>query len=135
LYRAPCRPYNNRLFEPGGSGLLHNCGPHPSKPVYLDHDPKLKGLSLSYKYSQQEFPELREIFAGWGILHVLLDNESTPQAMLAAFRHMAETLAPDVVGIPVCFVDDTWQDADVTALYWEMRKISDQYATNMRWLS
>jgi hypothetical protein len=103
--------------------------------VYLDHDPKLKGLSLSYKYSQQEFPELREIFAGWGILHVLLDNESTPQAMLAAFRHMAETLAPDVVGIPVCFVDDTWQDADVTALYWEMRKISDQYATNMRWLS
>jgi hypothetical protein len=40
-----------------------------------------------------------------------------------------------VVGIPACYVDDTWQDADVTALYWEMRKIADEYAANMRWLS
>jgi len=134
LFQEFSRPYNNRLFQPWGSGLLHNCGPHPSKHAYLAHSPRLKGLSLSYKYSEQEFWELREIFAGWGILHVLLDNESTPEAMLAAFRKMAETLAPDVVGIPVCLVDDTWRDDDVTALYWEMRKISDQYAANMRWV-
>lgn len=128
------RPYNDRLFQPWGSGLLHNCGPHPCKQAYLGHHPKLKGLSLSYKYSRQEFPELREVFAGWGILHVLLDNESTPEAMLEAFRHMMETLAPDVVGIPICFVDDTWRDEDVTTLYWEMRKISDEYASNLHWL-
>jgi uroporphyrinogen-III decarboxylase len=135
LFEEFSRPYNNRLYQPWGSGLLHNCGPHPSKSAYLAHEPRLKGLSLAYKYSQQEFPNLREIFAGWGILHVLLDNESTPEAMLAAFRRMAETLAPDVVGIPVCYVDDTWQGADVTDLYWQMRKVSDEYAANMRWLS
>jgi len=133
LFEEFSRPYNSRLFAPWGSGLMHNCGPHPSKRAYLDHNPKLKGLSLSYKYSQQECPELREIFAGWGVLHVLLDNEPTPEAMLAAFRRMAESLAPDVVGIPICFVDDGWRDDDVTALYWEMRKIADQYAANMRW--
>ena len=133
LFAEFSRPYNNRLFQPWGSGLLHNCGPHPSKHAYLDHSPRLKGLNLSYKYSAQEFRELREAFAGWGILHVLLDNEPTPEAMLRAFHRMAETLAPDLVGIPVCLVDDNWRDEDVTALYWDMRKISDQYAANMRW--
>jgi len=135
LFEEFSRPYNNRLFAPWGSGLMHNCGPHPSKPAYLHHTPKLKGLSLSYKYSQQEFPELREIFRGWGVLQVLLDNEPTPEAILAAFRRMADALAPDVVGIPIFFVDDTWRDEDVTALYWDMRKIAEQYAANMRWRS
>jgi hypothetical protein len=133
-FEAFSRPYNNRLFQPWGSGLLHNCGPHPCKHMYLDHTPKLKGMSLSYKYSHKEFPELRKVFAGWGILHVLFDNESTPEAILEAFRHMAEALAPEVVAIPICFVDDTWQDSDVTALYWDMRKISEGYAANMHWL-
>jgi hypothetical protein len=128
------RPYNNRLFRPWGSGLLHNCGPHPCKHLYLGHEPKLKGLSLSYKYSRKEFPELRKIFAGWGIMHVLLDNETTPEAILAAFRDIMETLAPDVIGVPICSVDDSWRDDDVTALYWDMRKISDQYTANMRWV-
>lgn len=77
---------------------------------------------------------MREIFAGWGVLQVLLDNETTPEAILAAFQRMAETLAPDVVGIPICIVDDSWRDEDVTALYWEMRKISNRYAANLRWL-
>jgi len=32
-------------------------------------------------------------------------------------------------------VDDSWSDEDVTALYWEMRSISNEYAANMRWTS
>ena len=125
--------YNNRLYAPYGSGLLHNCGPNPCKFHYLEHTPRLKGLSLAYKYSQGDFPELRQIFAGWGILHVMLDNELTPEAMLAGYRHMMETLAPDVIAIPAVFVDDTWKDEDVTAIYWELRKIGEEYARNMRW--
>jgi hypothetical protein len=39
-----------------------------------------------------------------------------------------------VVGVPLCFVDDTWRDEDVTALYWDMRKIAEEYATQMRWV-
>lgn len=135
IFESFSRPYNNRLFQPWGSGLLHNCGPHPCKQLYLAHNPKLKGLSVSYKYSYKDFPELRKIFAGWGIIHILLDNESTPEQILQSFRHTMETLAPDVVGVPLCFVDDTWRDDDVTALYWDMRKIADEYAKNMNWVA
>lgn len=133
MFRKHIRPYNDRLFQPWGSGLLHNCGPHPCKHEYLAHSPRLKGLNLSYQYSRKEFAELREIFAGWGILHVMFDNESTPEAMLEGFRDMMEHLAPGVVGVPICMVDDTWRDEDVTALYWDMRKLSEQYAAEMRW--
>jgi len=126
-------PYNNRLLQPWGCGLMHNCGPNPCMELYLDHNPKLKGLNLSYKYSYKDFSALREIFAGWGIMHIMLDNELTAEAMLASFRYTMETLAPDVIGIPMCFVDDTWHDEDVKALYWDMRKIADEYAANMKW--
>ncbi len=127
------QPYNNRIFAPWGSGLMHNCGPNPCKGVYLDHHPKLKGLNVAYKYSHKDFPAFREIFAGWGMVHILLDNELTAEAMLASFRYTMETLGPDVIGVPMCFVDDTWHDEDVTALYWDMRKIANEYAANMKW--
>ena len=135
LFREFGLPYNSRLFEPWGSGLLHNCGPHPSRNIYLDHDPKLKGLHVAYRYSRRDFPALREILAGWGVIHIVLDNELTPEAMLSSFRSSMEALAPDVIGVPVCIVDDSWSDEDVTALYWEMRSISNEYAANMRWTS
>jgi len=135
LFKEFCMPYNNRLLRPWGHGLLHNCGPHPCKGVYLDHDPKLKGLSLAYKYSQADFPALRELFAGWGVIHILMDNELTPELMLSSFRNTMETLGPDVIGVPCCFVDDTWHDDDITQLYWDMRKIGNEYAANMRWRS
>jgi hypothetical protein len=54
--------------------------------------------------------------------------------MLESFRYMMETLAPDVIGIPMIFVDDTWHDDDVTAIYWDMRRIADEYAANMKWV-
>jgi hypothetical protein len=101
---------------------------------YLDHTPKLKGLNLSYKYSRRDFPELSKIFAGWGMMHILLDNEFEPQQMIEAFTTIMETLAPNVVGVPLCFVDDTWADEDVTGLYWEIRKIANEYAANMKWV-
>jgi hypothetical protein len=135
LFREFGLPYNSRLLRPWGSGVLHNCGPHPSRRLYLDHDPRLKGLHLAYKYSHRDFPALREILAGWGVIHIVLDNELTPEAMLSSFRSSMEMLAPDVIGIPVCIVDDSWSDEDVTALYWEMRTISNEYAANMRWVS
>jgi len=127
-------PYNNRLYAPWGSGLMHNCGPNPCMHSYLEHTPKLKGLNLSYLYSRNDLKELGEIFAGWGMFDILLDNEFEPQQMIEAFTYMMETLAPNVVGVPMCFVDDSWADSDVTALYWEMRKIADEYAANMKWV-
>jgi hypothetical protein len=127
-------PYNNRLLAPWGEGLMHNCGPNPCKHLYRNHEPKLAGLNLAYKYSRDDFPDLREIFAGVGVFDILYDNEFEPEEMLSAFRYTMETLAPDVVAIPCVFVDDTWHDDDVVDLYWQMREISDEYAANMNWV-
>ena len=100
----------------------------------MDHTPKLKGLNCSYRYSHAEFPEFRELFAGWGIIEALFDFAETPDEMLAQFRYMMETLAPDTIGIPICSVDDSWSDSDITDLYWEMRRIAEAYAANMKWV-
>lgn len=134
LFQEFSIPYNNRLYRPWGSGLLHNCGPNPAKGVYLNHDPKLKGLNCSYRFSHQEFPEFRHIFAGWGIIQAMFDYGETPEEMLAQFRYMMESLAPDTIGIPMCIIDDTWSDSDITGLYWEMRKVAEEYAANMKWV-
>jgi uroporphyrinogen-III decarboxylase len=131
LFKNFSRPYNNRLYQPWGSGLLHNCGPHPAKFHYLEHTPRLKGMNCSYRFSHAEFPEFRQIFAGWGVVEVLLDQDETAEEMLAAFHYMMETFAPDTFAIPVCMLGDGWSDSDITDLYWEMRKIAVEYTTRM----
>ncbi len=57
------------------------------------------------------------------------------EEMLAGFRHMMECLAPDVAAVPVCTVDDGWTDDEILGLYWDMRRIAEEYAANMRWRS
>jgi len=133
IFREFSIPYNNRLYQPWGCGLLHNCGPNPSKHLYLDHDPPMKGLNCSFRHSHREFVEFREIFAGWGVIEAMFDFGEKPEEMLAGYRYMMETLAPDTIGIPVCIIDDTWPDGDITSLYWEMRKIAEEYAATMKW--
>ena len=63
----------------------------------------------------------------------MFDMGERAEEMLAGFRLMMENLAPDVLTIPICIVDNTWRDDEVTDLYHEMRKISEEYARNMRW--
>jgi hypothetical protein len=46
---------------------------------------------------------------------------------------MMESLAPDTFAIPICIVDNTWSDSNITDLYHDMRKISEEYAQNIRW--
>jgi uroporphyrinogen-III decarboxylase len=126
-------PYNDRLYAPWGSGGFHNCGPHPCKSMYTRHQQPVKYLNCSHHYSRKDFPALREIFAGWGVIEPMFDLGERAEEMLAGFRLMMENLAPDVLTVPICIVDNTWRDDDVTDLYHEMRKISEEYARNMRW--
>jgi hypothetical protein len=77
---------------------------------------------------------MREVFAGWGVIEPMFDMGETAQDMLAGYRYMMETLAPDTIAIPYCIVDNTWSDSDITSFYWDMRKIADEYAANMRWV-
>ena len=109
------------------------CGPLPAVSCYLDHTPPIKGINCSYHYTREDFPKLREAFNGRGIVQAMFDNGETAEEMIAGFREMMECFAPDVIAVPICSVDDAWNDDDITVLYWEMRKISEEYAANMKW--
>jgi len=126
-------PYNDRLYAPWGSGGLHNCGPHPCKVMYTRHQRPVKYLNCSHHFSQKDYSALREVFAGWGVIEPMFDMGERAEEMLSGYRLMMESLAPDTLAVPICIVDNTWSDGDVTELYHEMRKISTEYARNMRW--
>jgi hypothetical protein len=128
-------PYHNRIYEAWGNGGFHNCGPHPGKHFYRAIQPPVKYLNCSYNHSFKEFAEFRSEFAGWGVIEAMFDCNETAEEMLAGYRFAVETLSPDVIIIPMCMVDNTWRDDDVTDLYMEMRKISDEYAKYFRWLN
>jgi hypothetical protein len=126
-------PYNDRLYAPWGSGGLHNCGPHPCREMYLRQRHPVKYLSCSHTYTRKEYPLLRGLFAGWGVIEPMFDMNETAEAMLSGYREMMEALAPDTLAIPICILDNTWRDEEITGLYHDMRKISEEYARAMHW--
>jgi len=126
-------PYNDRIYAPWGSGGLHNCGPHPCKVMYTRHRHPVKYLNCSHHYSNKDYSALKEIFGGWGWIEPMFDMGERAEEMLAGYRQMMESLAPDTFAIPICIVDNTWSDSNITALYHDMRKISEEYAQNIRW--
>lgn len=133
LFEEFSLPYNDRLYAPWGSGGLHNCGPHPCKGLYTRHKQPVKYLNCSHHFSRKDYPALREVFAGWGVIEPMFDLNERAEEMLSGYRQMMESLAPDTLAIPICIVDNTWSDPDITDLYHEMRKISVEYARAMRW--
>ena len=133
MFREFSVPYNNRLFRPWGQGVLHNCGPQTAKQYYLDHSPTLKGVNCAYDHSQGDLEEMGRLLAGKALIEVNFDSGETPEEMLAGFRYMMEVLAPDTIGVPVCTIDQSWSDDDITSFYWEMRAIADEFAAAMRW--
>jgi hypothetical protein len=126
-------PYNDRIYAPWGSGGLHNCGPHPCREMYMRHESPVKYLNCSHHFSHSDYPALRQVFAGWGVIEPMFDMGERAEQMLAGYHEMMERLAPDTLAIPICIVDNTWSDDDITSLYHEMRKISEEYADVMRW--
>ena len=126
-------PYNDRIYAPWGSGGFHNCGPHPCREMYVRHANPVKYLNCSHHFSHMEYPALRQVFAGWGVIEPMFDLGERAEDMLAGYREMMEMLAPDTLAIPICIVDNTWSDDDITSLYYEMHKVSLEYARAMRW--
>jgi len=37
----------------------------------------VKYLNCSHRYTRDEYPEFREVFAGWGLLEPMFDNGET----------------------------------------------------------
>ena len=123
------KPANNKIFKRFGGGMLHNCGPNPCLSEYLNHDPPIKDVDLSYQYSKDDLQKISETFAGRGIVYFYFEN-TPPQHVLEEYRYIMETLAPEVVAIP-CF--EVFPQDPVEEIYRHFLVISREYARRMEW--
>ncbi len=126
-------PYNNRIFRKFGGGRLHNCGPNPSLHLYLDHDPEITGLNCAFRYTKDEAENIKRYFNGRGIVEFNFDNCESFSEIVSGYEELVNILAPDVIAIPLLFLDDSWSDSDLTDIYMELRNISERYAKEIKW--
>jgi hypothetical protein len=133
VFRTFSRPYNNRILQRWPGGRIHNCGPHPSLELYLDHEPKLSGLNCSFRYTRGELPRISRAFRGRGIVELMFDNGESPEEIISGYEEIADALAPDVIGIPIVWLTDTWSDDEIRGLYHGLLRVSRRYAGEIRW--
>lgn len=98
FFRRFSIPANSRVFRKYGPGLLHNCGPNPCVSEYLDHEPPIAGVNLSWDYSCRDLSAFRGPFSRRGIIYLPLAG--TPEEAATRYRYCMDALAPDVIVIP-----------------------------------
>ena len=128
------KPYNNRIFRKYGGGRLHNCGPNPAIDRYIDHEPEIKGLNCAFKYSFVDLPRIKEAFKGQGLVEFNFDCGETFDEIVEGYEAIAHGLAPDVIAMPLLYLDKTWDDDAITEVYLALRNISERYAREMNWI-
>ena len=133
IFKKFSMPYNNRIFKLFGGGRIHNCGPHPSLHLYLHHEPEINGLNCSYRYSRSDLMAMKKEFKGKGIVEFNFDNDETPVEIIKGYNEIISELSPDVVGIPLLFLDENWSDDDIKDIYFELLKLSTEYAKEINW--
>jgi uroporphyrinogen-III decarboxylase len=127
------RPYNNRILKHWPGGRIHNCGPHPALELYLDHEPPLNGLNCSYRYTRAELPRIKQAFKDRGIVEFMFDNGESMEEIIEGYEEIAHSLAPDVIGIPMVWLTESWTDEGIRELYQGLRNVSERYAREMNW--
>jgi hypothetical protein len=95
----------------------------------MSHTPSLRGLDLSYPYSQNDLPSIERACAGRAFV-ILGGFPESPEEAVNAFREIMELMAPDVVVVPALSV---LPDSDPPGLYRRMRVIANEYARRMNW--
>ena len=133
IFETFSRPYNNRILQRWPGGRIHNCGPHPSIELYLDHEPPLTGLNCSFRYTRSELPRIRRAFEGRGIVELMFDNGESPDEITRGYEEIADGLAPGVIGIPIVWLTDGWSDQEIRELYHRLLDTAERYAREIRW--
>jgi hypothetical protein len=133
IFATFSRPYNNRILQHWPGGRIHNCGPHPALELYLDHEPPLNGLNCSFLYTRGELSRIRAAFKGRGIVEFMFDNGESPEEIIAGFEEIAGALTPDVIGIPIVWLTDSWPDDAIRELYEGLLAVARRYAREIRW--
>jgi hypothetical protein len=125
--------YNNRIFRRWRGGRLHNCGPNPSLHLYLHHNPEINGLNCSFKYSKNDLAAIKREFREKGIVEFMFDNGESVGEIVDGYEHIAEMLTPDVVAIPLIWLNESWTDDDIREVYNSVLNIAERYARDMKW--
>lgn len=121
------KPFNSRIYERYGGGLMHNCGPNPCAGEYLWHEPRIYGVDLAYEYSKNDLEAFKTAFKGEGIIYFEMGPNEVEE-----YRHVMEVLAPDVIAIPSITCGP---GSDVKGIYEAWLKVSREYASRMNWRS
>ncbi|HID95004.1 MAG TPA: hypothetical protein EYP53_02960 [Candidatus Latescibacteria bacterium] len=109
--------------------MLHNCGPNPSIDKYLRHKPRIYAVDLAYQYSKGDLERIKQAFDHQGIVYFYLEYGTTEQK-LADWRHIMETLTPDVIAIPWLQI---MPDEDGPEIYRRFLEVSEEYVARMDW--
>ncbi|MEW5817691.1 MAG: uroporphyrinogen decarboxylase family protein, partial [Spirochaetota bacterium] len=134
IFREFSMPYNNRVFKLWKGGRIHNCGPHPSIDLYLHHDPEINGLNCSYKYTKDELLKVKSAFKGKGIIELMFDNCETYAEIIKGFEEAAHILVPDVVAIPMVWLNENHTNNDIKEIFHGLKKVGEAYAREMHWV-
>lgn len=138
------KPYNNRIYERFGAGLLHNCGPHPCVYNYLDHKPPIKGIQCHWDYSKKDLQKIADTLAGRGIAYIMIpcddkcwDQDFKPVTttiddIMPIYEEIVNIFSPKAIAIPEIRIDAARYDKEeIQNLYWKLRKISEKYTEEM----
>ncbi len=90
-------------------------------------------MNCSYKYSKDDLSLFKREFSGKSIIELNFDNGDTAQEICKDFEQIANELSPEVIGMPIIFLDHTWSDDDIKGIYSDLRKISERYANEFLW--
>jgi len=123
-FSAPCHA---QVFREFGCGGLHNCGPNPCHDAYFSQELAPRSLDLASPYSDDDLPCLKTSAKGRGFIYLYWDGERDP---VEWYRALMETMAPDVLVVPVVMLSPDQQPGDTCR---RMRPISVEYARRMEW--
>lgn len=126
-------PINDRIFNKYGPGMIHNCGPNPCMEFYLEHNHKIGGADLNFKYSKGDLPKFKKYFKQKGIIYLGMEYSSDEQT-LADYRYIIDSLTPDVIAIPSIIINESYIDTgicNIGRLYEKLLKMSKEYSKNI----
>jgi hypothetical protein len=128
-YARFSRPYHNMVFERYGGGGLHNCGPNPCLAEYLGHNPPLRAIDLSYMYSKDDLPRMKQLLKRRALVY-MGNFPVDPVEAIEAYRQIMELMTPEVIVVPHLSVPPHKNPREV---WRQMRLIADEYAKRLDW--